>query len=68
MKRAPKLIVAELQRTGLPYSLEPGSKHVRIKLCDKLVGIYPLTGRAKEGRAMKNIISQIRRAAQRSTK
>lgn len=66
--RAPKVIVAELQRTGLPYSLEPGSKHIRIKLRDKLVGIYPLNGRAKEGRAMKNVISQIRRAARELVK
>lgn len=62
MIRPPKQIVAELQRTGLPWALEPGTKHIHVKVNSKLVGILPI-GKKKQGRAMNNVISQIRRAA-----
>lgn len=64
MKIDPKLEEA-LCATGLPWATEDGSKHYKIKLAGRLVGIYP-KGKAKtaEKRSLLNTISQVRRAAQ----
>lgn len=52
-----------LQETGLPYSIETGSRHRKIKLAGRLVGIYPMGGKGTHKRAALNIRAQIRRAA-----
>jgi hypothetical protein len=53
-----------LEETGLPWSVEDGSKHHKIRLNGKLVGVFPY-GKKTEASpcANNNIISNIRRAA-----
>lgn len=63
MTKPPKQIVDALARTGLPYHFAQGSRHIHIRLCDRIVGIIPRDGKAREGRAMKNVVCQIRRTA-----
>jgi len=66
MRRVPKEIEYELNTTGLPWGVELGGKHVKIKLAGRLVGILPLNGRniqQTNSVPMKNTIAQIRRAA-----
>lgn len=59
-----KKIKAELEATGLEWSLENGTRHIKIMLVDRLVGIMPLKGGGgSPGRAHANILAQIRRAA-----
>lgn len=61
--RPPKQILRELEATGLPYTFQKGGRHQQIRLKDRIVGILPIDGKGVEGRAMHNVISQIRRAA-----
>lgn len=56
-------IEAELRATGLPWVIERGARHHKIKLTGRLVGIAPGTGRDTYPRALKNVLAQIRRAA-----
>jgi hypothetical protein len=54
-----------LDETRLPWELELGSKHWKIKLAGKLVGIVPKSKKMHDAsdRPIKNTIAQIRRAA-----
>ena len=52
-----------LTLTGLPWEISQGSRHHKIKLAGRLVGIAPLNRRDAGPRALKNILAQIRRAA-----
>lgn len=65
MGKAEKQIRADLDATGLPYTLERGTRHLKIKLCGYLVGIIPMKGRDNVGdcRSYLNDRSQIRRKA-----
>ena len=60
-----KQIRADLDATGLPYTLERGTRHLKIKLCGYLVGIIPMKGKDNVGdrRTYLNVRSQIRRKA-----
>lgn len=53
-----------LEETGLPWSVEDGSKHQKIRLNGKLVAIFPY-GKKTEASpyATNNTIANIRRAA-----
>lgn len=67
MKLDPKVRQA-LEETGLPWRIEAGSKHFKIRLNDRLVGVYPQGKRTEANpRANLNVISNIKRAA-RETK
>lgn len=57
-----------LAKTGLPWEIENGKKHNKIKLAGKLVGVYP-HGKANgdHKRSLLNTITQVRRAAQELT-
>lgn len=59
-----KRVEDALNATGLPWNVELGGKHIKIKLQGRLVAIQP-RGPIKEqkNRATLNIISQIKRAA-----
>jgi len=63
--RIPNEIRAALEQCGHPYSLERGSRHIKIKVAGVLAGILPLGGKANSSdkRSTKNTIAQIRRAA-----
>lgn len=57
-----------LADTGLPWALEAGARHLKVKLVGRLVGIIPLNGRNEaDRRARLNIRAQIRRAAREYT-
>lgn len=54
-----------LERTGLPWDVEMGKKHNKVKLAGRLVAVYP-HGKKQDSdrRALLNTISQVRHAAQ----
>lgn len=60
MIRVPKPIKTALDATGLPWSIESGSRHFHIRLDGRLVGILP-QGKPGDGRGLKNTLAQIRR-------
>lgn len=62
MCRLPPKVQAALDETGRPWTVEHGSKHRKIKVAGRLVGILPLGRHRNPDRAEKNIIAQIRRA------
>lgn len=55
----------ELEATGMPWSTATGSKHIKLYVGTRLVGILPLKdrGSSRSKRAALNIRAQIRRAA-----
>lgn len=63
--KLPNEMRTALDATGLPWEVEPGKKHQKIKLGGRLVAILPY-GKEQSAykRALLNTISQIRRAAQ----
>lgn len=63
MKLDPR-VKKTLEETGLPWHIEAGSKHFKIRLCGRLVGVYP-QGKKTEAdrRANMNVISNVKRAA-----
>lgn len=60
----PKTIKRELEATGHPWSVDKGKRHLKVRLCGRMVGILPGDGKGHSAdRAAKNIVAQIRRAA-----
>jgi hypothetical protein len=60
----PPKIQAALDETGLPYEVENGNRHRKIRLAGRMVGIIPMCGNGSDSRrAELNIVSQIRRGA-----
>lgn len=59
------MIQTELQATGLPWRIDCGTKHRKIVLQERVVGILPICGNRlrQNDRGLKNVLSQIRRAA-----
>ncbi|CAB5187345.1 hypothetical protein UFOVP166_35 [uncultured Caudovirales phage] len=53
-----------MKATGLPWSVEVGGRHLKLRLNGRFVGICP-KGRITDGpgHATKNIVAQIKRAA-----
>lgn len=53
-----------LDGTGLPWEVEVGKKHYKVKLAGRLVAVYP-HGKAQERyrRALLNTITQVRHTA-----
>lgn len=62
--RIDKKLEAELEKTGLDWRVETGGIHYKVKLCGKLVAIFP-KGKAStyNKRALLNTIAQVRRTA-----
>lgn len=61
--RLPKQVQRALDDTGLPYAVEAGKRHRKIKVGGRLVGVLPMNGcDAGNDRACKNVVAQIRRA------
>lgn len=62
--KIPDEVLAELEATGLPWAVDNGSRHAKLRLCGRLVGILP-RGRASfpHPKATLNTITQIRRMA-----
>lgn len=58
----PKEVQQALDETGLPYTIEEGTRHLKIKVAGHLVGVLPHKIRNQGGRGQRNVIAQIRRA------
>jgi hypothetical protein len=58
-----KEILPDLRATGLPWSIKRGKRHLKIIVGGKFVGILPLDGKTGQPRELRNLRSQIRRAA-----
>ncbi len=56
-------VVKALEETGLPWDIEQGRGHLKIKLSGHLVGVMTAGSKPADPRAEKNVISQIRRKA-----
>jgi len=65
--KLPPEIVKVLDSTGLPWTAELGSRHLKLRLQGRLVGVLPKDGGRRTAdtapRAARNIAAQIRRAA-----
>ncbi len=63
--KLPEELREALVKTGLPWEIESGKKHNKVKLAGRLVAVYP-HGKKQESekRALLNTISQVRHAAQ----
>jgi hypothetical protein len=61
----PDRVREALEETLLPWNLEIGGKHWKIKLDGRLVGVLPKSKKMQDasGRPIKNTIAQIRRTA-----
>ena len=56
-------VVKTLEETGLPWGIEQGRGHLKIKLAGHLVGVMTAGSKPADTRAEKNVIAQIRRKA-----
>ncbi len=53
-----------LDKTGLPWGIEDGKKHNKVKICGKLVAVFPRgKERGSDRRSLLNTIAQVRTAA-----
>lgn len=61
-----KKVREALEATGLPWVITTGKKHRHVRLCGRLVAVLPHKGGNGDAdqHARKNVIGQIRRAAQ----
>jgi hypothetical protein len=62
--RLPKEVTRTLDETGLSWRVEGGTKHYKIRMAGRIVGVYP-QGTVKEsnGAALRNMVARIRRTA-----
>lgn len=61
-------VLRALDETGLPWQVETGKGHKKIRLCGKLVGVMHTSERGVTQREMANVVAQIRRAAREIAK
>lgn len=52
-----------LDATGLEWSVVRGTRHYHLRLGGRLIGILPRSPQTSMGRAERNLIAQIKRAA-----
>lgn len=57
-------VLRALDETGLPWQIEHGKTHRKIKLCGHLVGVICGSKERADRRAELNVIHQIKRKAQ----
>ncbi len=65
IKLSPRLRDA-IDHAGMPWHIKPprgGGTHAKLCIGGRFIGIVPMAGGADTGRAEKNLLSQIRRAA-----
>jgi hypothetical protein len=56
-------IIRALQETGLPWEIEKGNGHAKLRLCGHMVGVVKYGKRGHLKRAELNVIAQIRQKA-----
>ena len=61
MLKLDKSIRGALDATGLPWTIEDGGKHCKIRLAGRLVGVFSKGKNDKFARTVLNTISNIRR-------
>ena len=63
--RLPREVAAALEGCGKPWSLDMGSRHIKIIVAGHFAGILPKDGKGNEGnrRATLNVAAQIKRVA-----
>ena len=59
--KIPALIKEELDRCGVPFAIEQGTRHYKISIGNVMCGIFPTIGKSPNRRAELNVRSQIRR-------
>jgi len=60
----PPSLRAALEETGLPWGVELGGRHWKLRVNGRLAGILPRSGvNESDPRALKNTIAQVRRCA-----
>ena len=59
--RVPSPIRNVLDSSGMPWLLEIGKKHMKIKLAGRLVGVLPHSPQRESDREVINTVAQIRR-------
>ncbi len=59
----PAPVIDALNETGLPWQIEPGTKHRKIMVAGKMVGVVSLKGINGHNGDCRNIIAAIKRAA-----
>lgn len=61
----PRIVLAEIEQSGLPWRLETGGRHYKLIVGDRLAGILPFSGKAQrqqsDKRAELNMRAQVRR-------
>lgn len=60
------MILTALTETGLPFELQDGGRHFKIRLAGRFIGILPRNGSSEaygNTCASKNLVAQVRRAA-----
>jgi hypothetical protein len=64
-KRVPDEVRAALEASGLPWAIEQGSRHQKIRLAGFMVGVLPTGGcNARiNNRGSANVVAAIRRKA-----
>lgn len=64
MTRSDRIVHDALVATGLPYTIEPGARHRKIKVAGRLAGILPRSPtKDSDLRPALNVASQIKRLA-----
>ena len=61
--RPPPRIRQALEATRLPWALERGAKHIKVRLNGRFIGIIPHCGEGDIRRGTLNVVAQIKRAA-----
>lgn len=61
--KARRLVEDALSATGLPWSIETGSRHLKVRVAGRFVAIMPKDGGSDGYRAIKNVTAAIRRTA-----
>jgi hypothetical protein len=62
--KLPPEITAALDAAGLPWAVEPGGKHYKIKVAGRLAGIYPKgKPRGAHKRTLLNTVTQVNNLA-----
>jgi hypothetical protein len=61
--KVPKILRDELDASGLPWTVEPGTKHGKLLLAGQFVGVIPRNARkdSQGGRGGLNVRSEIRK-------
>lgn len=67
MRVLPPEMLAALEATGLPWALEQGSRHRKLRVAGRFIAILPSGKCHANDRATRNVIAHIRRAARNHT-